>query len=212
MNTFGKRLTDLRKERGLSQAGIAKYLGMSRSGFQGYETEGKEPNYTMLCRIANYFGVSTDYLLGRSDERRKPPAKHKPGSRVEVYTVRISCLRYGAVRVGASSPEEAKERAKEAYQRNGITWIDSEIADMTAEADDERTYTVTEWCPHCENEIEMRWDTDTRGLKAFCPICGQRLMLCDECQQLGGPCNYDSRTDSCEFNPPKEARNEREAE
>ena len=47
--------------------------------------------------------------------------------------------------------------------------------------DTERTYTVTEWCSNCESEIEMRWDTDTRGFEAFCPVCGERLVLCDEC-------------------------------
>ena len=39
---------------------------------------------------------------------------------------------------------------------------------------------VVEVCPHCENEIEMRWDTSTMGFRAFCPVCGNRLMLCDE--------------------------------
>jgi len=103
MNTFGTHLKDLRRERDLTQENIAGYLGMSRSTIQGYEGENKEPSYAMLCRIAEYFGVSTNYLLGRSDERRKPPAKRKSGSRVEVYTMRISCLRYGSVRVGATS-------------------------------------------------------------------------------------------------------------
>ena len=42
-------------------------------------------------------------------------------------------------------------------------------------------FMVVEVCPHCENEIEMRWDTAANGYKAFCPVCGNRLMLCDEC-------------------------------
>lgn len=44
---------------------------------------------------------------------------------------------------------------------------------------------VVEVCPHCENEIEMRWDTSTMGFRAFCPVCGNRLMLCDERYSLG---------------------------
>ncbi len=72
-----------------------------------------------------------------------------------------------------------------------------------------RTYIVTEYCPHCESEIEMRWDTDTRGLKAFCPVCGECLMLCNECRHTGkaGGCNYDSEIGFCRYNPralPKE--------
>lgn len=30
-------------------------------------------------------------------------------------------------------------------------------------------YTVTEWCPHCESEIEMTWNVEDRGYKSFCP-------------------------------------------
>lgn len=82
------------------------------------------------------------------------------------------------------------------------------VEELLAKLHDGRTYIVTEVCPHCENEIEMRWDTDTLGFKAFCPVCGKRLMLCDECQHCGpdggptGPCDYDSATDTCRFNRP----------
>ncbi len=78
---------------------------------------------------------------------------------------------------------------------------------MSDTKENDRTYTVTEFCPHCENEIEMRWDTDRLGYKAFCPVCGNRLMLCDECRHGGpdggpiGPCDYDHETDTCRFNP-----------
>lgn len=68
--------------------------------------------------------------------------------------------------------------------------------------DGDRTYTVTEVCPNCESEIEMRWDTDTMGFKAFCPVCGNRLMLCDECRHAETPsiCDYDRQSDSCRHN------------
>lgn len=68
----------------------------------------------------------------------------------------------------------------------------------------DRTYTVTEFCPHCETEIEMRWNTDVLGFKAFCPVCGKRLMLCDECRHAGEctSCDYDSRLDCCRHSQP----------
>ena len=60
-------------------------------------------------------------------------------------------------------------------------------------------YEVTEWCPHCESEITMTWDVESMGYKAFCPVCGERLMLCDECRHTEEPtpCDYDSKTDTC---------------
>ena len=66
---------------------------------------------------------------------------------------------------------------------------------------------VVEVCPFCGSEIVMRWDVGSLGFKAFCPVCGNRLMLCDECLHRDGEfrddCDYDSVTDSCRFNPPQ---------
>jgi predicted RNA-binding Zn-ribbon protein involved in translation (DUF1610 family) len=60
----------------------------------------------------------------------------------------------------------------------------------------DRTYIVTEVCPSCGSEIEMRWNTDTNGFRAFCPVCGNKLMLCDECihAEDSVPCDYDECT------------------
>ena len=88
------------------------------------------------------------------------------------------------------------------------------IIDVILQLDDMPTFTqpnepltVTEVCPHCESEITMEWDVKTRGHKAFCPVCGNRLMLCDECQhgEPGHICDYDSNKDTCRFNrrPPE---------
>lgn len=69
MSIFANRLISLRKERGLSQEDIGKLINKKRSTISGYETEGKEPDIETLCFLANYFGVSTDYLMGKSDKR-----------------------------------------------------------------------------------------------------------------------------------------------
>ena len=61
---------------------------------------------------------------------------------------------------------------------------------------------ITEVCPHCESEITMQWNVKESGYKAYCPVCGKRLMLCSACHDdTGGMCDYDSKTDSCKFNP-----------
>lgn len=66
---------------------------------------------------------------------------------------------------------------------------------------------VIEFCPNCETEIEMQWDVDRDGYKAFCPHCGERLMLCDECQHrtdgiFKDDCDYCTKSDTCRFNKP----------
>lgn len=69
-NLFAKRLRELRGELRKSQAEMASDLGIPRTTLGGYELEGKQPDYDMLCRIVDYFGVTTDYILGHSDARR----------------------------------------------------------------------------------------------------------------------------------------------
>lgn len=69
MQKFSNRLASLRKERGLTQEELANVIHKKRSTASGYETEGKEPDLETVCDLAKFFGVSTDYLLGYSDER-----------------------------------------------------------------------------------------------------------------------------------------------
>jgi len=69
MQIFSSRLIALRKEKRLTQEELAKIIGKGRSTVSGYETEGKEPDIDTICFLAKYFSVSTDYLLGYSNER-----------------------------------------------------------------------------------------------------------------------------------------------
>ncbi len=69
MQNFSVRLISLRKERDMTQEDLARLIQKKRSTVSGYETEGKEPDLETVCFLAQYFGVSTDYLLGYSDER-----------------------------------------------------------------------------------------------------------------------------------------------
>ena len=65
MKVFAERLKDLRNERGISQAQLAKTLGVSFGIVCYWETDRSEPTAPNLVKIADYFGVSVDYLLGR---------------------------------------------------------------------------------------------------------------------------------------------------
>jgi transcriptional regulator with XRE-family HTH domain len=63
---FSKNLKKLRKIKNMSQKDIAELLGITRQAIAAYETGKREPNYLILQKVADIFGVSLDYLLGRS--------------------------------------------------------------------------------------------------------------------------------------------------
>lgn len=69
MQNFSDRLISLRKENDMTQEDLARLIQKKRSTVSGYETEGKEPDLETVCFLARHFGVTTDYLLGYSDER-----------------------------------------------------------------------------------------------------------------------------------------------
>ena len=64
---FKDRLVQLRTGKGLSQYELAKSLGLSRGQISNYELGSRQPDYETLIIIANFFDVTIDYLLGRSD-------------------------------------------------------------------------------------------------------------------------------------------------
>lgn len=66
--TFPERLLQLKQERKLLQKDIAASIGLSLRGYQYYEKGQKEPTLSVLIRLADFFDVSLDYLVGRSDE------------------------------------------------------------------------------------------------------------------------------------------------
>ena len=63
------RLKFLRNEKGENLYKIAKYLGVSIQTISNYENEKREMTPDTIIKLANYFNVSTDYLLGKSDIR-----------------------------------------------------------------------------------------------------------------------------------------------
>jgi transcriptional regulator with XRE-family HTH domain len=67
---IGNRIKLLREELGLKQDELAKALNISPSSIGMYETNKREPNNEITIKLADFFGVSTDYLLGKSDIRK----------------------------------------------------------------------------------------------------------------------------------------------
>ena len=70
MNTFSNILRQLRSEKNISTYKLADILHVSRSSISNYETGIRTPDYELLVEIANFFNVSIDYLLGRTNDRR----------------------------------------------------------------------------------------------------------------------------------------------
>lgn len=65
--TFSERLVFLRKSKELTQKQVYEAIGMSALGYQRYEYGSREPAYKYLIALADFFDVSIDYLVGRTD-------------------------------------------------------------------------------------------------------------------------------------------------
>ncbi|MFA4884497.1 MAG: helix-turn-helix transcriptional regulator [Desulfotomaculaceae bacterium] len=71
MLSLGHRLTELRKEKGLSQIELAQRLNMGQSTIAMYERDKRCPDNKTLERLAGFFNVSVDYLLGLTNTRER---------------------------------------------------------------------------------------------------------------------------------------------
>lgn len=64
---LGDTIRKLREEKGLKSSYVAEILNVANSTYSGYENNKSEPNYEILIKIADYFDVTIDYLLGRTE-------------------------------------------------------------------------------------------------------------------------------------------------
>ncbi len=64
------RLKELRTEKGATQREVAEVIGCAKSTYPKYEREEREPDIDTLCRLANYFEVSLDYLVEREKAKQ----------------------------------------------------------------------------------------------------------------------------------------------
>ncbi len=72
MVNFCERLNELKLTKNLLQKDIAKDVNLSLRAYQYYERGERQPNLSTLIALADYFDVSLDYLVGRSDD----PTRH----------------------------------------------------------------------------------------------------------------------------------------
>lgn len=69
---FQTRLTNIRRSKGFTQKQVADGIGISEVGLQNYENGRRKPAFDVLIALADFYEVSLDYLVGRSDD----PARH----------------------------------------------------------------------------------------------------------------------------------------
>lgn len=83
--TTGRILTELRKEKEIGQKELAVFLNVSVGTVSNYENDVHSPGLATLCKIADFFGVTTDYLLGRTSYRKDPAVLNRRVS--DRYTI-----------------------------------------------------------------------------------------------------------------------------
>lgn len=118
---YGKRLKKLREERKLSQQQLADKLSINRSTYARYELGQTQPDYDTLRKIADFFEVSVDYLLGRESNNDLPELTEKDKKDVAKQLEKIleamdsdTALAFD----GEPMDEETKELVKAAIESN----------------------------------------------------------------------------------------------
>lgn len=70
MIMLGEKLKNLRNDKDLTQEQVAKYLGLTRGAYAGYELGRRDPDKQTLLKLARFYGVSVDFLI--DDSIKKP--------------------------------------------------------------------------------------------------------------------------------------------
>lgn len=87
--TLAQRMKQLRKEKKITQEQLAEKIGMERSSVGKYET-GTIPSPEILSAMSDYFDVSIDYLLGKSEIRKPEKASKEGQSKPDENDVRVA--------------------------------------------------------------------------------------------------------------------------
>jgi len=78
--TMGERLRELRLRRKISQEEVARHIGITRSAYSHYEINNRQPVYETLIKLAAYFDVSLDYMIGGNQPRPSADPHSSPAT------------------------------------------------------------------------------------------------------------------------------------
>ena len=103
------RLEELRKKMGLSQEDLAKKINMTQQRISAYEKGKREPDLETLKMLANFFGVTTDFLLGKDDiEQEFKFAYHKEGEGLSDDEIKEALELYKQIKYGNIGKKKEK--------------------------------------------------------------------------------------------------------
>lgn len=116
----GKRLKELRTAKGLSQQDLGKVLGVTGAAIGQWENNVRDPDSGTLSRLATYFMVSTDYLLGRSNSPTYELVRPTSGSTLSLSGDPSHFIRRAAEEGARVAAQKAAEEAARWLERNAI--------------------------------------------------------------------------------------------
>lgn len=101
MQSIGQILARLRKENGLAQKELAALLNLSVGTISNYENGVHSPDLSTLCKLAEFYHVTTDYLLGRTEYRFDPLSLNrrifKEYTVLDIVDTILACEQTGSV-------------------------------------------------------------------------------------------------------------------
>jgi HTH-type transcriptional regulator, competence development regulator len=111
--TFGKRLRFLRKKRNMTQKDLADAFNLSESTIGMYERDEREPSFEFVRQLADFFNVTTDYLLGRTDLPHGYTAEIKTEEENTLAKINQLIKEYGIEQMGFFDIEKWKSLSEE---------------------------------------------------------------------------------------------------
>lgn len=104
------RIRELRENSGMKQIDLAVFINVSQGTLSNWERGVHDPDNETITRLADYFNVTTDYILGRTDDPSPPWAKKEaPAAGAEDASKKLV------------TPEEIESDLMELFERRGIT-------------------------------------------------------------------------------------------
>jgi HTH-type transcriptional regulator, competence development regulator len=111
--TFGKRLRFLRKKRNMTQKDLADRFNLGESTIGMYERDEREPSFEFVKQLADFFNVTTDYLLGRTDNPNPPEKDDIPEELNTLAKINQLIKEYGIEQMGFFDIEKWKHLSEE---------------------------------------------------------------------------------------------------